>query len=107
MFCNRISEASEAPPLKNEPVPTSNQLAPGSAPSKAAAESVGVVEPLACHNANWPLVLCNMISKSGLLTETATLLVAGADALTPSLTDQVIVRLEVVSRRWRRRRRRS
>src|ERR1700677_3904167 len=89
VFCNKISEASEAPPLKNEPVHTCNQLEPGSAPSKAAAESVGVVEPLACHNPNWPLVLCKLISKSGLATKTATLLVA---ELPPS-TDQVIARL--------------
>ena len=65
-----------APPLKNEPVPTCNQLEPGSAPSKAEAEIVGVVKPLACHNANWPLVLCKLISKPGLLTKTPTSLVA-------------------------------
>src|ERR1700728_3760249 len=76
VFCNKISEPSVAPPLKNKPVPTCNQLEPGSAPSKAAAESVRVVEPLACHNPNWPLVFCKLISNSGLLTKTATLLVA-------------------------------
>ena len=68
MFCNKISEASVAPPLKNEPVPTCNQLEPGSAPSKAAAESVGVVAPFTCHNANWPLVLCKLISIVGATT---------------------------------------
>ena len=81
-----------APPLKNEPVPTCNQLEPGSASSKAAAEITGVA-PLTCHNANRPLVFCKLIFKSELLTKTATLLLAEADELEVSVTDHEIVRL--------------
>src|ERR1700722_323734 len=97
-FCNRISEVS---PLKNAPAPLSNQAAPGFGPSNSAAESV---EPFNCHSASCPPAFCKMIFKSGLGTGgsaegtlTDAWLVASADVLTPSLTDQVIVRLEFVA----------
>jgi hypothetical protein len=65
-------------------------LGTGLASSRAAVESV---VPVACHTANRPLVFCKLISKSGLLTKTVTLLVAKAGGLLPSLIDQEIVRL--------------
>src|SRR5580704_13261697 len=73
VFCHRISELS---PLKNAPMPISVQLGPGSGLSRPDAESVA---PFACHNANWPLVFCNMTSRPELLAKTDTLLVPGAD----------------------------
>src|SRR5258707_15166681 len=91
---------SELPSLLKSPAPMARQLDPGL--GLTAPPPIRLVSLISQIEA-WPLAFCHRIFKSGVapgsggVELTDTWLVTGADALTPSLTDQVIVRLEVVA----------